>query len=211
MMRKLVMQKCAGPLSTWKTIFSRTPCGRERGGGSGGAGPGGQEERPHRPVHLRLHFRQLPCGADGYIVKAADLSAENGGGRRNTEKQRIQRPGAGRRNNLGSQIQQARFENQQCCCETQRLIERGFCDVINAGNQNTQRIIDKMTCNELKTLCDQLQTANFQLSQQAQSANRIATLRPPSTRPWPSRSAPPPQRPRPRPTPLVHESEVRYG
>lgn len=81
-------------------------------------------------------------------------------------------------NNLGNQIQQARFENQQCCCETQRLIERGFCDVINAGNQNTQRIIDKMTCNELQTLRDQLQTANFQLSQQAQSANLIATLRP---------------------------------
>lgn len=81
-------------------------------------------------------------------------------------------------NNVNNNITQARFENQSCCCETQRLIERGFCDVINAGNQNTQRIIDHLTTNEMQSLRDQLQTANFQLSQQAQSANLINTLRP---------------------------------
>lgn len=81
-------------------------------------------------------------------------------------------------NNVNNNITQARFENQSCCCETQRLLERGFCDVINAGNQNTQRIIDHLTTNEMQSLRDQLQTANFQLSQQAQSANLISTLRP---------------------------------
>lgn len=81
-------------------------------------------------------------------------------------------------NNVNNNITQARFESQQCCCETQRLLERGFCDVINAGNQNTQRIIDHLTTNEMQTLRDQLQTANFQLSQQAQSANLINQLRP---------------------------------
>lgn len=35
-----------------------------------------------------------------------------------------------------------------------------------------------MTQNEIQSLRDQLQTANFQLSQQAQNATLIATLRP---------------------------------
>lgn len=81
-------------------------------------------------------------------------------------------------NNTNNNITQARFENQQCCCETQRLIERGFCDVIQANNQNTQRIVDMYTQDKLDALRDQLQAANFQLSQQAQTANLINQLRP---------------------------------
>lgn len=46
------------------------------------------------------------------------------------------------------------------------------------ADKNTQRIIDTMTANEIQSLRDQLQTANFQLSQQAQSANLISILRP---------------------------------
>lgn len=49
------------------------------------------------------------------------------------------------------------------------------------NDRNTQRIIDHMTQNEVQTLRDQLQTANFQLSQQAQSANIIGQLRPTPT------------------------------
>lgn len=88
-------------------------------------------------------------------------------------------------NNVNNNIAQARFENQQCCCDTQKeIIQNRFdaskntCDIINANNANTQRIIDHMTANEMQTLRDQLQTANFQLSQQAQSANLINQLRP---------------------------------
>ena len=81
-------------------------------------------------------------------------------------------------NNTNNNITQARFENQQCCCDTQRLIERGFCDVIQANNQNTQRIVDMYTQDKMDALRDQLQTANFQLSQQAQTANLINQLRP---------------------------------
>lgn len=88
-------------------------------------------------------------------------------------------------NNVNSNINQARFDNQQCCCETNRNIDgvkyemsKGFCDVINAQNQNTQRILDKMCETEIQTLRDNLQTANFQLSQQAQNASLISQLRP---------------------------------
>ena len=51
-------------------------------------------------------------------------------------------------------------------------------DLIAAGNANTQRIVDLITQNEIQGLRDSLNTANLQLSQQAQSANLINQLRP---------------------------------
>lgn len=88
-------------------------------------------------------------------------------------------------NGIGSAIANLGYQNQQCCCETNRNIDavrydmsRGFCDVINAQAQNTQRIIDKMCDQEIQALRDQLQTANFQLSQQAQNATLINAIRP---------------------------------
>lgn len=51
-------------------------------------------------------------------------------------------------------------------------------DLIAAGNANTQRIVDLITQNEIQTLRDSLNTANLQLSQQAQSASLINQLRP---------------------------------
>ena len=81
-------------------------------------------------------------------------------------------------NNLGYQV-------QQCCCETNRNIDavryenaKNTCDIIQANNAGVQRIIDAMTQNEIQALRDSLQTANFQLSQQAQSANLINKLQP---------------------------------
>uniref|UniRef100_A0AAU8B0E9 SXP/RAL-2 family protein Ani s 5-like cation-binding domain-containing protein n=1 Tax=Dulem virus 36 TaxID=3145754 RepID=A0AAU8B0E9_9CAUD len=88
-------------------------------------------------------------------------------------------------NNVNNNITQARFDAQQCCCETNRNIDsvknqlsQCCCDIINASNANTQRIVDHLTQNEIQTLRDNLQTANFQLSQQTQSANLINQLRP---------------------------------
>lgn len=83
-----------------------------------------------------------------------------------------------------------------CCCETNRNIDtvryenaKNACDIITnanmntrdliaAGNANTQRIVDLITQNEIQGLRDSLNTANLQLSQQAQSANLINQLRP---------------------------------
>lgn len=86
---------------------------------------------------------------------------------------------------INAAINQSRFDAQQCCCETNRNIDSAkfqlsqcCCDIMQNNDRNTQRIIDHMTQNEVQTLRDQLQTANFQLSQQAQSANIIGQLRP---------------------------------
>lgn len=89
---------------------------------------------------------------------------------------------------VNAAINQSRFDAQQCCCDTNRNIDSAkfqlsqcCCDIMQNNDRNTQRIIDHMTQNEVQTLRDQLQTANFQLSQQAQSANIIGQLRPTPT------------------------------
>lgn len=39
------------------------------------------------------------------------------------------------------------YQQKDCCCETQRLIERGFCDVGQAINMQTRDIIDNQNAN----------------------------------------------------------------
>lgn len=76
-------------------------------------------------------------------------------------------------NNL--QAQQA-----SCCCETQRLIERGFCDtnntihvaardIIENQNAGVRSILDFLTQDKIATLTAENQTLRFQASQVAQN------------------------------------------
>lgn len=39
------------------------------------------------------------------------------------------------------------MDNMKCCCETQRLIERGFCDTNNTLHNTTRDVIDNQNCN----------------------------------------------------------------
>lgn len=93
---------------------------------------------------------------------------------------------------LGSAIAENRFAAQQCYCETNRNIDavraenyRNTCDITNAIHAEGQATRALISANEMQSLRDKLadrdrdlQTANFQLSQQAQSANIIESLRP---------------------------------
>lgn len=72
-----------------------------------------------------------------------------------------------------------------CCCETQRAIDgvnynmsKGFCDVIRSGQDNTQRILDYLTNNEIAKLREDKAALTAQLSQNAQTSTLINTLRP---------------------------------
>lgn len=72
-----------------------------------------------------------------------------------------------------------------CCCQTQRAIDgvnfnisKGLCDVIRAGQDNTQRIVDFLTNDKIETLNRELTLAQGQLSQNAQTRTLIDTLRP---------------------------------
>jgi hypothetical protein len=71
-------------------------------------------------------------------------------------------------------------EIADCCCSTQRLIERGFCDVITNQNANTQRVIDYMQNEKICSLQAENVSLKGQLSNQAQSAYIINSLNPPA-------------------------------
>lgn len=72
-----------------------------------------------------------------------------------------------------------------CCCETNRNIDairyenaKNTCDIITAGERNTDRILSYLTQNEIQSLRDQLQSANLALQNNAQTSSIINTLRP---------------------------------
>ena len=55
---------------------------------------------------------------------------------------------------------------------------KNTCDIINAVNASTQRVIDQMTNDKIEDLRTELQNAQLQLSNNSQTADLIATLRP---------------------------------
>lgn len=69
-------------------------------------------------------------------------------------------------------IAENRFAAQQCCCETNRNIDsvkyenaQNTCSIINAIKEDGDATRALMTQNEIQSLRDQLQTANFQAYQ----------------------------------------------
>ena len=73
-------------------------------------------------------------------------------------------------------------------------IERGFsnvafetqkqtCDIINAGNANTQRIIDTLNCHWNQDLQQRYNDARLELSQRAQNEYLISKLKTTTTTP----------------------------
>ena len=99
-------------------------------------------------------------------------------------------------NGVTRAIDQARFDSQACCCETNRNIDglryegaKNTCDIINAATLNTrdiidsqnagfQRILDFMTTDKIESLRSELQSAQLALQNNAQTQTLISTLRP---------------------------------
>lgn len=93
---------------------------------------------------------------------------------------------------VNASIAENRYAAQQCCCETNRNIDtvraenyKNTCEITNAihaEGEATRALINHNTMQDLRDkLADRdrdLMTANFQLSQQAQSANLVHALRP---------------------------------
>lgn len=57
-----------------------------------------------------------------------------------------------------------------CCCETQRLIERSTCDIIEANNAGVRSILDYLTRDKIDALTAENQTLKFRISQADQNA-----------------------------------------
>ncbi len=82
------------------------------------------------------------------------------------------------------QLNAMAMADQKCCCETQRLIERGFCDVGNAIHNSTRDIVDNANANSraildflVKDKIDTLQAENQNLRLRASQADQNAVLR----------------------------------
>ena len=67
----------------------------------------------------------------------------------------------------------------------QNTVNNGFRDAIEAQNAGTQRIIDTITQDKIQSLQTELQSAQLQLSNQAQTTNIINALRPTPTPSYP--------------------------
>lgn len=88
-------------------------------------------------------------------------------------------------NGVNQNINQARFDNQQCCCETNRNIdslkfqsEKNTCDITTAIHAEGEATRALITQNEIQALRDELQAAQLQLGNVAQTQTLIGQLRP---------------------------------
>lgn len=115
---------------------------------------------------------------------------------------------------VNSNISNLGYQLQDCCCQTQRAVDgvnynlaaqtnilqntvnnngtaiqqalnTGFRDVIDAQNAGTQRIVDLFTQDKIQSLQTELQSAQLQLSNQAQTNNIVNALRPTPTPSYP--------------------------
>ena len=79
------------------------------------------------------------------------------------------------------------MDNYKCCCETQRLIERGFCDtnntihttardIIENANANSRAILDFLTTDKIATLQAENQSLKLAASQSNQNAVLMAAM-----------------------------------
>ena len=88
-------------------------------------------------------------------------------------------------NGVNQAINTLGYNLQDCCCQTQRAIDgvnynmaKNTCDIIRAGQDNTQRIIDYLTSNEITSLRTELQSAQLQLSQLSQTRSIVNEIKP---------------------------------
>ncbi len=72
-----------------------------------------------------------------------------------------------------------------CCCTTQRSIDninynmaKNTCDIIQSGKDNTQRILDYLSCQETQKLREENFALKLTASQSAQNAYLVDQLRP---------------------------------
>lgn len=97
------------------------------------------------------------------------------------------------------QLQMINYNNQgfaglnsaiaNCCCTTQRMIERSTCDIIQAGHADTQRILDFLTSEKIEALRAENVSLKGQISNYNQTAAIVGAIKP---TPVPSYSVPNP-------------------
>lgn len=93
---------------------------------------------------------------------------------------------------INANINDAKFAAQSCCCETNRNIDtvryenaQNTCHITSNATENTQKILDRLCQMEanakdqrIADLTANLQAANYQISQLAQTTNIVNAIRP---------------------------------
>jgi hypothetical protein len=139
------------------------------GGNRGGYGAGGACATP-LDVHTAVDQQTLLSKLDAQTYGIADATfALN--------------------NSIKDGFYNAELSRSKCCCETQRLIERGICDITHQMSDNTRDIIDNNNCNtraildflvndKISNLRDENAALKLAASQAAQNNYIIGQLRP---------------------------------
>ena len=170
---------CFGDGNGWWIILFLLICGWGGyvfGGGYGGGGtntPGFQGFATRSDIDAALSTKGIESGITGIGTQLCNGFA-----------------------GVNSAIANLGYQNQQCCCDLkqaigdvnynmaaqtnilQNTVNNGFRDVIEAQNAGTQRIIDTITQDKIQSLQTELQSAQLQLSNVAQTNNIINALRP---------------------------------
>lgn len=80
--------------------------------------------------------------------------------------------------NVQSSFNGISHQISDCCCATQRLIERSTCDLLVNQNANTQKIIDYLTNEKIESLRAENVALKGRISNSEQSAYIINSLNP---------------------------------
>lgn len=177
----------------WWIILLFLFCGWGNGGGWGGSGAGNARDAVSYGFdmnNLENGIRGLEHGlCDGFYELNTGLLTGFG----NTNMAAMQNTNA-----ITAQLSNMAAQSAACCCDTQRLIERGLCEVnyniltqsngINTGIANAARdiiennnngvrsILDFLTQDKIATLQAENQALRLTASQQAQNAFLIDQL-----------------------------------
>ena len=154
------------------------------GGGYGGRGMVGEAVATNADLQRGFDTQSILGTLDGinsgicdgfYAVNNGLLTGFNG----------IQRDLCSGFNGINQNINQSRFDAQQCCCETNRNIDalryeaaKNTCDIVNAIKEDGAATRAQMTQNTIQELRDQLQAAQLQLGNISQTQTLVNELRP---------------------------------
>lgn len=148
-------------------------------GGWGGCGAGAQCATP-ADVHAAVDQQTIIGKLDGITNGISDstyaITGAITGGFSQAEISRCQMQAA-----FMAQLNAMAADSAKCCCETQRLMERGFCDIGNAihtstrditdnANANTRAILDFLVKDKIDTLTSENQALRLKASQADQNA-----------------------------------------
>lgn len=153
-------------------------------GGSGANSPGFQGYATRADVNEGFLFNNIQSGIQGINTELcngfATVNSNISNGFANTNLGMCQGF-----NGVQSQLAQLGYNMQDCCCQTQRAIDsvnfnasQNTCDIIQAGNANTQRIIDLITTDKIDSLRTELQAAQLALQNNAQTQTLVNQLKP---------------------------------